>query len=281
MTASCAQRPIGQSGSIISPTSTRGRGMASRATVTNGECLAWKPTISCTPLRATAAPIFRQPSRVRASGFSTKTCFPASAAATARRGCRSWWVAMTTASARSRTAGSSMLGTPGTSGRRVRSRMRSIADGFRPRFPQLAALLDEAESNVLAALAFPAEHWRQADLAVVDRVGCHDLFQHGEVPGAGDLLQLTADDGRVLLDPITASLSGTSSHRRAAAFPHPRPGRPGCAMLGAVGAGRAGQGPSPRAQASGRGAGDPLAARRAGRRPPAQRRGRARPPARP
>ncbi len=38
---------------------------------------------------------------------------------------------------------------------------RRVADGFRSRFPRLAALLDAAEADVLAYLAFPAEHWRQ------------------------------------------------------------------------------------------------------------------------
>ena len=36
-----------------------------------------------------------------------------------------------------------------------------VADGFRPRFPRLAELMDAAEADVLAYLAFPAEHWRQ------------------------------------------------------------------------------------------------------------------------
>jgi putative transposase len=36
-----------------------------------------------------------------------------------------------------------------------------VADGFRGRFPALAALLDDAEADVLAYLGFPAEHWRQ------------------------------------------------------------------------------------------------------------------------
>jgi putative transposase len=38
---------------------------------------------------------------------------------------------------------------------------RQIADGFRTRYPKLATLLDEAESDVLAYLPFPREHWRQ------------------------------------------------------------------------------------------------------------------------
>ena len=44
----------------------------------------------------------------------------------------------------------------------AREQWRRVADGFRPRFPQLAALLDDAEADVLAYLAFPPEHWRQA-----------------------------------------------------------------------------------------------------------------------
>jgi transposase-like protein len=38
---------------------------------------------------------------------------------------------------------------------------RRVADGFRARYPRLADLLDGAEEEVLAYLAFPSEHWRQ------------------------------------------------------------------------------------------------------------------------
>ena len=38
---------------------------------------------------------------------------------------------------------------------------RRVADGFRARWPRLADLLDEAEAEVLAYLAFPPEHRRQ------------------------------------------------------------------------------------------------------------------------
>jgi putative transposase len=38
---------------------------------------------------------------------------------------------------------------------------RRVADGFRGRYPRLAELLDAAEADVLAYLAFPPEHWRQ------------------------------------------------------------------------------------------------------------------------
>ncbi|HEX2185702.1 MAG TPA: IS256 family transposase [Chloroflexota bacterium] len=43
----------------------------------------------------------------------------------------------------------------------AREQWRRVADSFRGRFPRLAALLDEAEADVLAYLAFPPEHWRQ------------------------------------------------------------------------------------------------------------------------
>jgi transposase-like protein len=38
---------------------------------------------------------------------------------------------------------------------------RRVADTFRARYPRLADLLDGAEADVLAYLAFPAGHWRQ------------------------------------------------------------------------------------------------------------------------
>ncbi len=43
----------------------------------------------------------------------------------------------------------------------ARAQWHQVADGFRPRYPKLAALLDDTETDVLAYLAFPAEHWRQ------------------------------------------------------------------------------------------------------------------------
>src|SRR6202521_3847947 len=43
----------------------------------------------------------------------------------------------------------------------AREQWRRVADTFRVRFPRLAELLDAAETDVLAYLAFPAGHWRQ------------------------------------------------------------------------------------------------------------------------
>jgi transposase-like protein len=43
----------------------------------------------------------------------------------------------------------------------AREHWRRVSDSFRSRFPKLSDLLDEAEEDVLAYLAFPAEHWKQ------------------------------------------------------------------------------------------------------------------------
>jgi putative transposase len=43
----------------------------------------------------------------------------------------------------------------------ARETWRRVADGLRPRYPRAAALLDDAEADVLAYLGFPPEHWRQ------------------------------------------------------------------------------------------------------------------------
>jgi hypothetical protein len=43
----------------------------------------------------------------------------------------------------------------------ARQQWRQGTDGFRSRWPRLAALMDTAEADVLAYLAFPRAHWRQ------------------------------------------------------------------------------------------------------------------------
>ena len=43
----------------------------------------------------------------------------------------------------------------------AREQWRRVADNFRGRWPRLAEVMDEAEADVLAYLAFPPEHWRQ------------------------------------------------------------------------------------------------------------------------
>lgn len=61
----------------------------------------------------------------------------------------------------------------------ARETWRKVADSFRPRFPRVAALLDAAEADVLAYLAFPAEHWRQ-DLV---QQSAGTLESRGQAPG--------------------------------------------------------------------------------------------------
>jgi len=46
-------------------------------------------------------------------------------------------------------------------GESAREQWRRVADGFRPRFPKLAELMDGAEEDVLAYAAFPSEHWQK------------------------------------------------------------------------------------------------------------------------
>ncbi len=43
----------------------------------------------------------------------------------------------------------------------AREQWRETADKLRERFPKLAALMDDAEDDVLAFMAFPKEHWPQ------------------------------------------------------------------------------------------------------------------------
>jgi putative transposase len=43
----------------------------------------------------------------------------------------------------------------------ARAQLAKVAEGLKPRFPRAAALLEEAEEDVLAYMAFPQEHGRQ------------------------------------------------------------------------------------------------------------------------
>jgi transposase-like protein len=45
--------------------------------------------------------------------------------------------------------------------RSAREKWRRVSDGFRPRFPRLAELMDEAEEDVLSYAVLPAEHWQK------------------------------------------------------------------------------------------------------------------------
>ena len=59
--------------------------------------------------------------------------------------------------------------------RQVREQHRRIVDQLATRFPEAAALLEEAETDLLAFTAFPKEHWRQlrsTDENVKGAAGC-------------------------------------------------------------------------------------------------------------
>ena len=43
----------------------------------------------------------------------------------------------------------------------ARDQWRRVADSFRGRFPRLAEVMDDAETDVFAYTTFPVEHWKQ------------------------------------------------------------------------------------------------------------------------
>ena len=50
----------------------------------------------------------------------------------------------------------------------ARGQWRQVADHVRPKLPKLAALLDEAEEDVLAYMSFPKEHRAKSSEAQTD-----------------------------------------------------------------------------------------------------------------
>lgn len=52
----------------------------------------------------------------------------------------------------------------------VRAQWRRVIDQFRPKIPKLAALMDEAEPDMLAYMTFPAQHPGQTPLTIRSNV---------------------------------------------------------------------------------------------------------------
>lgn len=69
-----------------------------------------------------------------------------------------------------------------------------MADTLRPRFPRLAELMNAAEADVLAHMAFPKEHWPQiASTDVLERVNGEIKRRTNVVgifPNAGAIIRL-------------------------------------------------------------------------------------------
>ncbi len=60
---------------------------------------------------------------------------------------------------------------------------RNVADQIRPKVPKLAAIMDDAEGDVLAYMTFPKEH--RAKLHSTDEIDKHFRTGHGILPWRG------------------------------------------------------------------------------------------------
>ncbi len=60
---------------------------------------------------------------------------------------------------------------------------RNVADQIRPKVPKLAAIMDDAEGDVLAYMTFPKEH--RAKLHSTDKIDKHFRTGHGILPWRG------------------------------------------------------------------------------------------------
>ena len=74
----------------------------------------------------------------------------------------------------------------------AQAQWRQVADGLRSRFPKAAALMDEAEADVLAHMAFPREHWAQiASTNPLERV-------HKEIKRRTDVVGIFPDEAAIV-----------------------------------------------------------------------------------
>ena len=68
----------------------------------------------------------------------------------------------------------------------AREQWRRVADGFRPRYERLVALLDAAEDDVLAYLAFPREQLNVSAIAPGSGGAFHAVWLGRSQAGAGE-----------------------------------------------------------------------------------------------
>jgi transposase-like protein len=74
----------------------------------------------------------------------------------------------------------------------ARAEWRTVADRLRERFPKLAALMDEAEDDVVARLAFPKEHWPQSHSTnPLERL-------NGEIKRRTDVVAIFPNEGAIV-----------------------------------------------------------------------------------
>ena len=98
---------------------------------------------------------------------SPRFCTPPGSAA-ASTSCATCWP-MPARAAGASSPPSSPPPSPRTTPRPPSAQWRTVADQLRPKVPKLAALMDEAETDVLAYMTFPAAAPRQAALDQSDR----------------------------------------------------------------------------------------------------------------
>ena len=69
---------------------------------------------------------------------------------------------------------------------------RQVADQLRPKLPKLAALLDEAEVDVLAFMTFPREHW--------DKISSTNPIErpNGEIKRRTNFVDILPNDDAIL-----------------------------------------------------------------------------------
>ncbi len=101
----------------------------------------------------------------------------------------------------------------------ARARLGQVVEQLRPHAPKVAQLLENAETELLAFFAFPAEHWpKLRSTSPLERVN-REIGRRSDVvgifPNDAALLRLA---GMLLLEQTTSGWSGAATYPR-----HPWP----------------------------------------------------------